>query len=186
MHQEAAPFNALSIRSVISPVCWAEVGEAQLTDADLIQEMTEKIIHRTKIQAARDTAKNTVMSSDSASSEVTYTSISSHGDPLAWAVDFFRLYEPDSSETTPAPPDYSLEETLQRRGAERERKEEHLALADSVVTPVADHVPSFEETELFETDESAATLPSPPACHTTARISIRPEEPVLLPHEEGV
>ncbi|GJW27039.1 putative reverse transcriptase domain-containing protein [Tanacetum coccineum] len=46
------------------------------------------------------------MSSDSASSEVTYTSISSHGDLLAWAVDFFRLQEPDSSEAAPAPPDY--------------------------------------------------------------------------------
>ncbi|GJZ72227.1 hypothetical protein Tco_0636078 [Tanacetum coccineum] len=46
------------------------------------------------------------MSSDSASSEVTYTSISSHGDPLAWVVDFFRLHEPDSPEATPASPDY--------------------------------------------------------------------------------
>ncbi|GJZ67259.1 hypothetical protein Tco_0630499 [Tanacetum coccineum] len=55
------------------------------------------------------------MSSDSASSEVTYTSISSHGDPLAWAVDFFRLQEPDSPEATPASPDYvsSPEETEQ-------------------------------------------------------------------------
>ncbi|GKF00737.1 hypothetical protein Tco_0027660, partial [Tanacetum coccineum] len=44
--------------------------------------------------------------SDSASSEVTYTSISSHGDPLAWAVDLFRLYEPDSPEAAPASPDY--------------------------------------------------------------------------------
>ncbi|GJS92832.1 hypothetical protein Tco_0799800 [Tanacetum coccineum] len=49
---------------------------------------------------------DTVMSSDSASSEVTYTSISSHGDPLAWAVDFFRLQEPDSPEAAPASPDY--------------------------------------------------------------------------------
>ncbi|GJX33158.1 UBN2_2 domain-containing protein [Tanacetum coccineum] len=50
--------------------------------------------------------KDTVMSSDLASSEVTYTSISSHGDPLAWAVDFFRLQEPDSPEAAPASPDY--------------------------------------------------------------------------------
>ncbi|GJU61748.1 hypothetical protein Tco_1243583 [Tanacetum coccineum] len=50
--------------------------------------------------------RDTVMSSDSASSEVTYTSISSHGDPLAWAVDFFRLQEPDSPEAAPASPDY--------------------------------------------------------------------------------
>ncbi|GKE68996.1 hypothetical protein Tco_1527068, partial [Tanacetum coccineum] len=46
------------------------------------------------------------MSSDSASSEVTYTSISSHGDPLAWAVDFFRRQEPDSPEAPPASLDY--------------------------------------------------------------------------------
>ncbi|GJV48580.1 hypothetical protein Tco_1438792 [Tanacetum coccineum] len=55
------------------------------------------------------------MSSDSASSEVTYTSISSHGDPLAWAVDFFGLREPDSPEAAPASPDYmpGLEEPEQ-------------------------------------------------------------------------
>ncbi|GJU72716.1 hypothetical protein Tco_1264121 [Tanacetum coccineum] len=55
------------------------------------------------------------MSLDSASSEVTYTSISSHGDPLAWAVDFFRLQEPESPEAAPASPDYvpGLEEPEQ-------------------------------------------------------------------------
>ncbi|GJU76860.1 hypothetical protein Tco_1273930 [Tanacetum coccineum] len=46
------------------------------------------------------------MSLDSASSEVTYTSISSHGDPLAWAVDFFGLQEPDSPEAAPPSPNY--------------------------------------------------------------------------------
>ncbi|GKB92223.1 hypothetical protein Tco_0964495 [Tanacetum coccineum] len=29
-----------------------------------------------------------------------------HGDPLAWAMDFFRLQEPDSLEAPPASPDY--------------------------------------------------------------------------------
>ncbi|GJZ25623.1 hypothetical protein Tco_0569876 [Tanacetum coccineum] len=67
-----------------------------------------------------------------------------------------------------------------------EDEEEHLAPADSVVAPFVDHVPSFEETEPFETDESAATPPSPPACRTTTRISIRPEAPILLPPEEEV
>ncbi|GKD83255.1 hypothetical protein Tco_1350094, partial [Tanacetum coccineum] len=163
---------------------------------------------------------------DSASSEVTYTSISSHGDPLAWAVDFFRLQEPDSPEATLASPDYvpGLEEPEQApllpdyvpgpeypeylapfdeevpfedqpyvvadspialspsyvadsdpeedsedspvdypadRGDDddddssdddeeeeeaEEEEEEHLALANSVVAPVVDHVPSSEET----------------------------------------
>ncbi|GKB17424.1 hypothetical protein Tco_0851347 [Tanacetum coccineum] len=203
------------------------------------------------------------MSLDSASSEVTYTSISSHGDPLAWAVDFFRLQEPDSPEAASASPNYvpgpeepeqapllpdyvpgpeypeylalSDEEVLVEdqpytivdspialslgyvansdpeedsedgpvdyladRGdsndddssdndeREEEEEEEHLALADSVVAPVVDRVPSSEETESFEIDESAATPPSPLAYRTTARISIRPEAPMPFPSEEEV
>nr|GEV38050.1 hypothetical protein [Tanacetum cinerariifolium] len=46
------------------------------------------------------------MSLDSASCEIMYTSISPHGDPLAWAVDFFGLQEPDSPKAAPASPDY--------------------------------------------------------------------------------
>ncbi|GJR05936.1 retrovirus-related pol polyprotein from transposon TNT 1-94 [Tanacetum coccineum] len=49
---------------------------------------------------------DSVMSSDSASSEVTYTSISSHGDPLAWVVYLFGLQELDSPEAAPASQDY--------------------------------------------------------------------------------
>ncbi|GKE21391.1 hypothetical protein Tco_1432903, partial [Tanacetum coccineum] len=64
--------------------------------------------------------------------------------------------------------------------------EEHLTLADSVIAPTVDYVPSSEETESFETDESAATPPSPPTHRTTARISIRPEAPMLFPSEEEV
>ncbi|GJU66040.1 putative reverse transcriptase domain-containing protein [Tanacetum coccineum] len=41
---KAAPFEALYGRKCRSPVCWAEVREAQLTGPDLIQETTEKII----------------------------------------------------------------------------------------------------------------------------------------------
>ncbi|GKF81237.1 hypothetical protein Tco_0239839, partial [Tanacetum coccineum] len=52
-----------------------------------------------------------------------------------------------------------------------EEEEEHPAPADSVVValPPTDQAPSAEETESFETDESAAT---PPAYRVTARISI--------------
>ncbi|GKC45648.1 putative reverse transcriptase domain-containing protein [Tanacetum coccineum] len=67
-----------------------------------------------------------------------------------------------------------------------EEEEEHLAPADSVVAPDVDHVPSSEETEPFDIDESAATPPSPPAYRTTARISIRPEAPMPFPSEEEV
>ncbi|GJX78509.1 hypothetical protein Tco_0326658 [Tanacetum coccineum] len=67
-----------------------------------------------------------------------------------------------------------------------EEEEKHLAPADSVVAPVVDHVPSFEETELFEIDEYAATPLSLLAYRTTARISIRPEAPMPFPSEEEV
>ncbi|GKG14675.1 putative reverse transcriptase domain-containing protein, partial [Tanacetum coccineum] len=40
----AAPYEALYGRKCRSPVCWAEVGEAQLTGSELIQETTEKIV----------------------------------------------------------------------------------------------------------------------------------------------
>ncbi|GJU08909.1 hypothetical protein Tco_1125339 [Tanacetum coccineum] len=52
--------------------------------------------------------------------------------------------------------------------------EEHLAPVDSVVValPTTDQAPSAEETESFETDESAATPPPHPAYRVTTRISI--------------
>ncbi|GKG18970.1 hypothetical protein Tco_0376069, partial [Tanacetum coccineum] len=145
----------------------------------------------------------------SASSEVTYTSISSHRDPLAWVVDLFGLQEPDLPKAAPASPDYvpGPEEPEQAplspdypyadyaspdavspryvtdsdpeedfedgpldypadRGDDdddddssdddeeeeaSEEEEEHLAPVDSVVAPAVDPVPSFEETEPFET-----------------------------------
>nr|GEZ33105.1 putative reverse transcriptase domain-containing protein [Tanacetum cinerariifolium] len=41
---KAAPFEALYGRKCRSPVCWAEVGDAQLTGPEIIQETTEKIV----------------------------------------------------------------------------------------------------------------------------------------------
>nr|GEU29672.1 hypothetical protein [Tanacetum cinerariifolium] len=42
-----------------SPVCWAEVGDAQLTGPELIHETTEKIVQiKQRIQAARDRLKS--------------------------------------------------------------------------------------------------------------------------------
>ncbi|GJS54854.1 putative reverse transcriptase domain-containing protein [Tanacetum coccineum] len=52
---KAAPFEALYGRKCRSPVCWAEVGDSQLTGPEIIQETTEKIIQiRQRLQAARD------------------------------------------------------------------------------------------------------------------------------------
>nr|GEU55142.1 putative reverse transcriptase domain-containing protein [Tanacetum cinerariifolium] len=65
--------------------------------------------------------------------------------------------------------------------ADEEEEEEHPAIADSVVVALTadDQAPSAEETEPFETDESAATPPPYPAYHMTARISI--PAPVPMP-----
>ncbi|GKE99904.1 putative reverse transcriptase domain-containing protein [Tanacetum coccineum] len=55
---KAAPFEALYGRKCRSPVCWAEVGDSQLTGPEIIQETTEKIVQiRQRLQAARDRAK---------------------------------------------------------------------------------------------------------------------------------
>ncbi|GJV71576.1 putative reverse transcriptase domain-containing protein [Tanacetum coccineum] len=47
------------VESVGSPVCWNEVGEAQILGPELIQETTEKIIQiKQRMQAARDRQKS--------------------------------------------------------------------------------------------------------------------------------
>ncbi|GKF44291.1 reverse transcriptase domain-containing protein, partial [Tanacetum coccineum] len=56
---KAAPYEALYGRKCRSPVCWAEVGEAQLTGPELIQETTEKIVLiKQRMQATHDRQKS--------------------------------------------------------------------------------------------------------------------------------
>ncbi|GJX74300.1 putative reverse transcriptase domain-containing protein [Tanacetum coccineum] len=56
---KAAPFEALYGRKCRSPICWAEVGDSQLTGPEVIHETTEKIIQiKSRIQAARDRQKS--------------------------------------------------------------------------------------------------------------------------------
>ncbi|GJR40695.1 putative reverse transcriptase domain-containing protein [Tanacetum coccineum] len=56
---KAAPFEALYDRKCRSPICWAEVGDAQLTVLEIVHKTTEKIIQNKKhIQAARDKQKS--------------------------------------------------------------------------------------------------------------------------------
>ncbi|GJZ59703.1 putative reverse transcriptase domain-containing protein [Tanacetum coccineum] len=56
---KAAPYEALYGRKYRTPVCWAEVREAQLTGPELIQETTEKIVPiKQRIQAAQDRQKS--------------------------------------------------------------------------------------------------------------------------------
>ncbi|GJT35359.1 putative reverse transcriptase domain-containing protein [Tanacetum coccineum] len=50
---KAAPFEGLYGQKCRSPICWAEVGDAQLTGPVIVHETTEKIIKIKKhIQAA--------------------------------------------------------------------------------------------------------------------------------------
>ncbi|GJY54587.1 putative reverse transcriptase domain-containing protein [Tanacetum coccineum] len=52
---KATPFEALYGRKCRSPVCWAEVGDVQLTGPEIIYETTKKIVQiRQRLQAARD------------------------------------------------------------------------------------------------------------------------------------
>ncbi|GKA89749.1 putative reverse transcriptase domain-containing protein [Tanacetum coccineum] len=56
---KAAPFEALYGRECRSPICWAEVGDSQLTGPEIIHETTEKIVQiKSRIQAARDRQKS--------------------------------------------------------------------------------------------------------------------------------
>nr|GFA51013.1 hypothetical protein [Tanacetum cinerariifolium] len=69
-----------------------------------------------------------------------------------------------------------------------EEEDEYLAHADptTVTLPVIDHAPSAEETEPFETDESATTPPPHPSYRVTARMSIRPQTPISLPTDTKI
>nr|GFC43004.1 hypothetical protein [Tanacetum cinerariifolium] len=84
----------------------------------------------------------------------------------------FEMHPEDDDDEDPV--DYPAD-------GEADEEEEHPAPADSVVVAptVADQAPSAEDTEPFETDESAATPPPHPAYRTTARISIL--APVPMP-----
>ncbi|GJZ79585.1 putative reverse transcriptase domain-containing protein [Tanacetum coccineum] len=56
---KAAPFEALYGRKCRSPICWAEVGESQLTGLEIVHEMTEKIVQiKRRIQSVHDRQKS--------------------------------------------------------------------------------------------------------------------------------
>ncbi|GKF80693.1 putative reverse transcriptase domain-containing protein, partial [Tanacetum coccineum] len=51
----ASLFEALYGQKCRSPVCWADVGDVQLTGPEIIHETTEKIVQiQQRLQAARD------------------------------------------------------------------------------------------------------------------------------------
>nr|GEV24772.1 putative reverse transcriptase domain-containing protein [Tanacetum cinerariifolium] len=70
-----------------------------------------------------------------------------------------------------------------------EEDEEHLALTDftAAASLVVDPIPSAEETDPFETDESTTTPPPPtPAYRTTTRMSVRAQTPIQFPSDAEV
>nr|GEU83170.1 hypothetical protein [Tanacetum cinerariifolium] len=55
----AAPFEALYGQKCISPVCWSEVGDRQLTGPELIRETTKKIVQiKNQLLTARSRQKS--------------------------------------------------------------------------------------------------------------------------------
>ncbi|GKA57597.1 hypothetical protein Tco_0756785 [Tanacetum coccineum] len=56
---KVAPFEALYSLKCRSPICWAEVGDAQLTGPEIVHETTKKIFQiKKRIQVARDRKKS--------------------------------------------------------------------------------------------------------------------------------
>ncbi|GJW52362.1 putative reverse transcriptase domain-containing protein [Tanacetum coccineum] len=56
---KAVPFEALYGRKCRSPICWAEVGDAQLTGLEIVHKTTKKIIQiKHRLQASRDRQKS--------------------------------------------------------------------------------------------------------------------------------
>ncbi|GKF71365.1 hypothetical protein Tco_0207479, partial [Tanacetum coccineum] len=52
---KAAPFEALYGQKCRSPICWAEVGDGQLTGLEIVRETTKKIIQiKHRLQASHD------------------------------------------------------------------------------------------------------------------------------------
>ncbi|GJR51927.1 hypothetical protein Tco_1402448 [Tanacetum coccineum] len=129
--------------------------------------------------------------SDSEESGITYTAVSSpyedlsHIGPEEESIDYHAdggdmtgAHEMDIEEDEDADMDIDEEDEDDEMDDE-EAEEEHSAPAYPVVVALPATVPSAEETEPFETDESAATPPPHPAYRMTARISI--PEPLPVP-----
>ncbi|GJW24158.1 putative reverse transcriptase domain-containing protein [Tanacetum coccineum] len=56
---KAAPYKTLYRRKCRSPICWSEVGDSQLTGAELIRDTTEKIVQiKNRLLAARSRHKS--------------------------------------------------------------------------------------------------------------------------------
>ncbi|GKD89034.1 hypothetical protein Tco_1364541, partial [Tanacetum coccineum] len=76
------------------------------------------------------------------------------------------------------------EEEASEEEDDDDEEEEHLAPADSSTIPTIDPVPSAEDTEAFEANESAPTPPPPRSCR--AGISVRLSPPIAASMEARI
>nr|GEV87429.1 hypothetical protein [Tanacetum cinerariifolium] len=100
------------------------------------------------------------------------------------------MHGPEEPEQAPLSPDYIPgPEYPERRIWMMSQKmvPRTIQLIEEMIMMIpVDPVPSVEETEPFETDESAAIPPPPPTYRTTARMSIRAQTPISFPSEAVV
>ncbi|GJU20134.1 hypothetical protein Tco_1153476 [Tanacetum coccineum] len=92
----------------------------------------------------------------------------------------YLVYEGDDGDDEDESSDDDEDDDVDIKEDEKEKEEEHPAPSDSTVValPAVDHAPSDEETEPFETDESAATPPPHPAYRAEiARLLAIPSPP---------
>ncbi|GKB57576.1 hypothetical protein Tco_0913762, partial [Tanacetum coccineum] len=96
--------------------------------------------------------------------------------PTAQSPDYVPKSDPEADPESMG----GTHEDTRRHPWRDEEEEEHLAPADSVVValPATDQAPSAEETEPFETDESAARLPSDAEVARLLAISTPPSSPL--------
>nr|GEX33702.1 reverse transcriptase domain-containing protein [Tanacetum cinerariifolium] len=98
-------------------------------------------------------------------------------DPADYPVDKGDNVDDESFDDDDDDDDEKEEEEQEAFKDDDKEKEEHPALADSSIVPFDDPVPLAEDTEAFETNESAPTpVPSPRCC--TARIPTYAEAPL--------
>ncbi|GJU52911.1 putative reverse transcriptase domain-containing protein [Tanacetum coccineum] len=133
---KATPFEALYGQKCRSSVCWIDVGEVQLTGPEIIQETTEKIVYiKQRIQAAHDRQKS-------------YVDLKHK--PMY--VRPFKVLEKVGAVA------YKLE--LPQESSKEERRGAPNSVDPSHTYRFYDLVPQAEDTEAFETDESASTPPT--------------------------
>nr|GEX57190.1 putative reverse transcriptase domain-containing protein [Tanacetum cinerariifolium] len=203
---KAAPFEALYGRKCRSPVCWTEVGEAQILGPKLIQETTEKIVQiKKRMQAARDRQKSyadlkhkpmefhvgdKVMLKVSPWKGVVRFGKRGKLNPRVYNTFYVSILKKCyADEPLAVPLDglhfddklYFVEEPVEIVDREvKQLKQSRIPLVKVRWNSkrATDQASSAEETEPFETDESAATPPPHLAYRMTARISIPAPLPI--------